>query len=45
MLGREHVNGLYEFFMREHNGPYSIKFQKVALLLDYIDDRRGITSL
>ena len=28
MLGREHVNGLYEFFMREHNGPNSTKFQK-----------------
>jgi hypothetical protein len=29
MLGREHVNGLYEYFMREHNGPNSTKFQNV----------------
>ena len=28
MLGREHVNGLYEYFMREHDGPNSTKFQK-----------------
>ena len=33
MLGREHVNGLYEYFMREHEGPNSTKFQMVR---DYL---------
>ena len=43
MLGREHVNGLYEFFMREHNGPNSTKFQKVTYLSIVVDERLEIT--
>lgn len=37
MLGREHVNGLYEYFMREHDGPNSTKFQKVLIFMKCAD--------